>query len=126
MMLLTRIAQFGEPEAAVEILSRHVEHVEGCIMALSHTAAYNICRLDWLLQAARKVEEDEGKRGAYVAEAKEVMERATRSVRGLQPHDWTDLVSYLAMLLETRATWCVSDATPSTCCSWLLGAHTFS
>jgi hypothetical protein len=77
---LTRIAESGEPEAAVEILSRHVEDVETGVKARDHVAIYHIYRLDWLLAAARKFNGHEGKRGAYVAEAKGLMERATRSL----------------------------------------------
>jgi hypothetical protein len=53
--------------------------------------------LEWLLAAARKVEdEDEGKRDAYVAEAKGLMERATQSLRALQFNDWGGGVRDLA------------------------------
>jgi hypothetical protein len=85
---LTRIAESDEPEAAVEILSRHVEDVETGVKARNYMAIYHIYRLDWLLAAARKFNGHEGKRDAYVAEAKGLMERATGSLRSLQPQDW--------------------------------------
>jgi hypothetical protein len=88
---LSLIAKFGEPEAAVGILNRHVEDTERKMVApsyASYVAKFYIYRLDWLLSAAQKVEGDEGKKGAYVAEAKEVMERAARSLRDLRTEDW--------------------------------------
>jgi hypothetical protein len=85
---LSMIAELGEPEAAVEILSRHVEDVESKVVDRKYAAKYYIYRSNWLLSAAWKVRGDEGKRGAYVTEARGVMERATRSLRVLQPEDW--------------------------------------
>jgi hypothetical protein len=81
--LLAWLAMMDEPEAAVEIFSRHVEEVERGVVAPDYLAKYYIYRLDWLLLAAGKLKEDEEKSGAYVAEAKGVMERAARSLRGL-------------------------------------------
>jgi hypothetical protein len=92
---LDRISGFDEPEAAVEILSRHVEDVEGRVTDIRHLAIYFIHRLDWLLTAAWRIRLDEGdeeKRGAYLAEAKGLMGRATRSLRGLQPEDFDNKV----------------------------------
>jgi hypothetical protein len=90
---LTDIARFGEPQAAVEILNRRVQDAERNKMAPKVLAKYYIYRLALLMSAAVKCEGDEGKRGAYVAEAKGLMERATRSLRGLQPDDWSASVS---------------------------------
>jgi hypothetical protein len=67
---LAFVDQMGEPEAAVEILSRHVGEIERRLIAPNHVARFYIYRLDWLLAAGEKFEKDEGKRGAYVAEAK--------------------------------------------------------
>jgi hypothetical protein len=64
---LTYIAELGEPEAAVEILNRHVEDVERHVVAPKHVARYSIYRLDLLVLAASRA--DEGKRGAYLGEA---------------------------------------------------------
>jgi hypothetical protein len=83
----------GEPKAAIEILNRHVEDVERHVVAPKYVAIYHLYRVIWRLSAALEVEGDEGKRGPYVAEAKGLMERATRSLRGLRPHDWSDFVS---------------------------------
>jgi hypothetical protein len=85
---LTIVSDLGEPEAAIEIFSRHVEDVERKVVAPNHVAMCSIYRLDWLLAGAWKFEGDEDKRGAYVAEAKGLMERATRTVRALQPQDF--------------------------------------
>jgi hypothetical protein len=85
---LALISRYGEPEASVEILSRHVEDVEKGVVAPNYLAAYFINRLDWLLAAAVKFKHEKDKRSAYVAEAKGLMERATRSLRGLRPEDW--------------------------------------
>jgi hypothetical protein len=82
------IARLGEPEVAVDILSRHVEDIERKVVALNYVAKYLIYRLHWLFLSAVKFEEDQGKRNAYVAEAKGLMGRATRSLRGLQPQDF--------------------------------------
>jgi hypothetical protein len=90
---LTLISQYGEPEAAIELLSRHVGDVERGVVASKGVAAYYMYRLDLLLSAAMKAEEHGEKRAAFVAEAKGLMERATRSLRGLQPQDWDQLVS---------------------------------
>jgi hypothetical protein len=90
---LTDIARFGEPQVAVEILNRRVQDAERNRMTPKVLAKYYIYRLALLLSAAGKSEGEEGKRGAYVAEAKGLMERATRSLRGLQPDDWTEYVS---------------------------------
>jgi hypothetical protein len=89
---LSMIASLGEPEAAVEILNRHVEDVKRKIVAPKDLAAFSIYRLEFLLWAAREVEGDAAKKGAYVAEAKGVMEQATRSLRYLEPQDWDDKV----------------------------------
>jgi hypothetical protein len=85
---LNTIAVSGEPEAAVEIFNSHVEEVGNYAVAPHHLATYYIYRLDCLLLAARGAEKDEGKRGAYVAEAKGLMERATRSLYGLLSQSW--------------------------------------
>jgi hypothetical protein len=90
---LSTIAVLGEPEAAVGMLSRHVEDVESKVVDRKYVAKYYIYRLGWLLSAAWKVKEDEGKRGAYVAEARGVMGRAMRSLRDLQVEDFDDTVS---------------------------------
>jgi hypothetical protein len=87
------LSKFGEPEAAAEIIKRHVENIERKLVGPNHMAQYYVHRLEWLLAAAAKFEEDEGKRGAYVAEAKGLMERATRSLQALQPEDWEGTVS---------------------------------
>jgi hypothetical protein len=88
----TSIADLGEPEAAVEIFRAHVEEIEREVVAPNHVARYYIYRLEWLLSAARKFNGHAAKRGAYVAEAKGLMGRATRSLRGLQSQAWTALV----------------------------------
>jgi hypothetical protein len=88
---LIMIAQLGEPEAAVEILNRHVEDVEKRVVAPKDLAAFSIYRLNFLLGAAVKAKENE-KKGDYVAEAKGVMERATRRLRYLQPQDFDSRV----------------------------------
>jgi hypothetical protein len=89
LTLLSYVAEFGEPESAVEIFNAHVEEVERKVVAPNYAAKYYIYRLDWLLAAARKFVGDEGKRGAYVAEAKGLMERGIRSLRGMQLRDWS-------------------------------------
>jgi hypothetical protein len=94
MDALDIIAECGEPEAAVEILSRHVEDVERYVSGPSRLAMYCIYRLAWLLGAAWKVK-DRGKKSAYVAEAKGLMERAMRSLRDLQ--DWDQNVRSLSL-----------------------------
>jgi hypothetical protein len=88
VIALNIIAKFGEPEAAVEILKRHVEDVERHVTAPNRVATYLIYRLDWLLSAAIKVSKDTELMDAYLAEAKGVMERAAWSLRGLQSQDW--------------------------------------
>jgi hypothetical protein len=98
---LTFIGQMGEPEAAVEILSRHVDDIERRVVAPNFMAQYYICRLDWLLAAAWKFDEDEGKRGAYVAEAKGLVGRATRSLRSLRSRDFDILVSESTSLFSS-------------------------
>jgi hypothetical protein len=90
---LLMISRLGEPEAAIEILSRHLEDIERSVVAPDLVATYCIYRLEWLLSAAIKFYEDDGKRCAYVAEAKGLMERATLSLRGLPPQDWDETVS---------------------------------
>jgi hypothetical protein len=90
---LSTIARLGEPEAAVEILSRHVEDVESKVLAPNYMAKYYLLRLDWLLAAAEKFQGDEGRKDAYVTEAKGVMGRATRSLRDFQSKDWDGIVS---------------------------------
>jgi hypothetical protein len=77
-----------EPDVAIEILNRTVEDVERRIVAPIHVAEFHIFRVDWLLAAAWKFKEDEGRKGAYVAEAKGLMEGALRGLQGLQPEDW--------------------------------------
>jgi hypothetical protein len=94
MTALAMIARFGEPEAALEILNHHVKDVDGRIIVPKYVAMYYLYRLDWLLATAVRVEEGDGNRGAYVAEAKGLMERLRRSLRDLQPEDWTAEVSY--------------------------------
>jgi hypothetical protein len=86
--ILAYLAQMGEPEAAVEICSHHMEEVERHVKAPNNVAKYHFYRLEWLLLAAGKEKEGEEKMGAYVAEAKGLMERATRSLRGLRKQDW--------------------------------------
>jgi hypothetical protein len=108
---LSHIAEYDSPEAALEILSRHVEDVERKVVAPSHMIKYYVYRLDWLLLAA-KVGGDEGKRGAYVAEAKGLMGRATRSLRGLQSEDWKYIVRASTSpehCLSTILTWFSGD-----------------
>jgi predicted regulator of Ras-like GTPase activity (Roadblock/LC7/MglB family) len=73
-----------------------VEDIERKLVKPNEVATFYIHRVDWLLAAAVKFEEDEAKRGAYVAEAKGLMERATRSLRTLQPEDWREVVSDLS------------------------------
>jgi hypothetical protein len=92
---LNAIAAFGEPEAAVDILSGHVEEVERKVVAPRYLAKHQIYRLEMLLAAAMNVE-DEGRRAAYVAEAKGLMGRVTRSLRSLQLDDWDEDVCDLA------------------------------
>jgi hypothetical protein len=65
-----------------------VEDVERKVVTPNYAAMYYIYRLSWLLAAARDVKDDEGKRCAYVAEAKGLMVRATRGLRTLQSEDW--------------------------------------
>jgi hypothetical protein len=91
---LSLTALLGKPEAAVEVSSRHVPDVKRGVVAPKFVTKYHLCRLEWLLSAARKFEGDEGKREGYVAEAKEVTERATRGLRGLRPQDWEFGVSF--------------------------------
>jgi hypothetical protein len=118
---LTVIDKFGEePEAAVEILSRHTEYVERHMVAPRHVARYCLSRLGWTLAAAVKFKGDEAKRGAYVAEAKGLMERATGSLRGLHPEDWLTACSSEWQLSEectrivtlTLYLYLLSEATP--------------
>jgi hypothetical protein len=104
---LSCIAAFGEPEAAVDILSRHVENLERKLVAPSYMAKYYIYRLEWLLSAAVKFESDEGRRDAYVAEAKGLMGRATRSLRDLQSQDWNSNVGEGTPSLRLEPTDCV-------------------
>jgi hypothetical protein len=85
---LVMIARSGEPEAAVEILSRHVQEIERRVLSPRLATLYCLSHLDLFVSAAVKFEGDEGKSGAYVAEAKGAMVRATRSLRGLQLEDW--------------------------------------
>jgi hypothetical protein len=94
MRSLTAIARFGEPQAAVEILNRRVKDEERNRMTPRVVAKHYLYRLVLLLAAAAvKSEGDERKRCAYVAEAKGLMERATRSLRGLHKQDWDEVVS---------------------------------
>jgi hypothetical protein len=114
---LSIIADMGEPEAAVAILSPHVEYVEKKVADPKFAATFHISRWEWLLSAARKVERDEGKRSAYVAEARGMMGRAMRSLRGLRLEDWDDYVSDSTSKLRLRLAHCVADATTFWVCS---------
>jgi hypothetical protein len=60
---LTIIADFGEPEAAVEILSRHVEDVERHVVAPKFIGAFYIYRWTGCCRRRWKVwdEEEEGR-----------------------------------------------------------------
>jgi hypothetical protein len=80
----------ADPEAALETLRRHGEDMERYVGAgaPSLRTKYYIYRLEWLMAAAVKVDGDEEKRGAYVAEARGLMGRATQSLRGLRSQDW--------------------------------------
>jgi hypothetical protein len=98
---LSIIADLGEPEAAVEILGPHAEDMESKVVDSYIAAYYCIFRLGWLLSAARKFKEDEGKRGAYLAEARGLMPRAIRSLQELQVEYWDELVS------DSTSTWSV-------------------
>jgi hypothetical protein len=96
---LTMIADLGEPEVAVEILSHHVEDVERHVLNRNvverkFVAEYYIYiyRLEWLLSAAVKLEGVDEKGGAYAAEAKGLMGPATQSLRALQSRDWNKTV----------------------------------
>jgi hypothetical protein len=91
---LALIVQLGEPEAAVEISSRHVEDVEKKVVASDHLGICHVFRLHWVLCAALENKDDKGKRGAYVAEAKGLMERVTRSLRGSRSQEWVARASY--------------------------------
>jgi hypothetical protein len=82
---LSYVAVFDGPEAALEILDRHVDDVERKVVAPNHLVKYYLHRLEWVLAAALNVE---GKRDAYVAEAKGLMKRATRDMRAMQLEDW--------------------------------------
>jgi hypothetical protein len=105
MRALIIIADFGEPEAAIEIMGRHVEDVERHVVARKFVVAYLICRSQWSLLAALKAWDDKEKTAGYVAEAKGLMERATRSLPGLQLHDWDAEVSeFLSMTLKAGLT----------------------
>jgi hypothetical protein len=90
---LNLIATFGEPEVAVEILSRHVEDVEKHLTAPNHLAIYLIYRLDWLLLVAWDSRSDTEKGGTSVSEARGMLKRVTGSLRGLQSGDWSGYVS---------------------------------
>jgi hypothetical protein len=90
---LSMIAKFGEPETALAILNQRVNDLERKIVGREYEAKYYIYRLDWLVSAAWKFKEDEGKRGAYVEEARGLMGRAIRSVRGLQQQNYDQPVS---------------------------------
>jgi hypothetical protein len=92
LMALTFIDDLGAPEAALEISGGHVENVERRVEAANCVAKFYIYRLEWLLTAAQDCERDADKRSTYVAEAKEFMARATRSLRGLQPQDFDSYV----------------------------------
>jgi hypothetical protein len=95
LQALNMVRGLGEPEAAVEIFTRHLEEVERKVVAPSHTAKLRLYHLEWLLSAADKVRRDDGRKNAYLAEAKGLIERATRSLRALQLHDWNPCVSAL-------------------------------
>jgi hypothetical protein len=86
---LSLIADFGEPEEALEILSPHVKDVESKVVDRNYVAQYYIFRSEWLVSAAEKFKEDEGKRGAYVAEARGAMGRAVRNMPSLEADAWT-------------------------------------
>jgi hypothetical protein len=83
---LSWTARLGEPETAVDIFRCHTGHVnlERQGVAPESLATYYIRRSECVLLAAVKFERDEGRRGAFVAEANGVMERATRTLQGLQ------------------------------------------
>jgi hypothetical protein len=108
---LTCLDKFGEPEAAVEISSRHVEDVEKKVVTSDHLGMYQVFRLDWLLSAAYTNRDDEAKRGAYVAEAKGLMERVRRSLRGSRSQDWVARVSGSTEIAGNR----VMNLTPLLC-----------
>jgi hypothetical protein len=114
---VTFVGLFGEEVAAVETLRRHAEDVERRVGAPNLVAKYYVCRLQALLAAAEKIEE---RRGAYVAEAKGVMERATRSLRGLQSEDWDNIVSASACFsrLDWLSVWLTLDL-PLCVCSFV-------
>jgi hypothetical protein len=107
MKALAKIADLGEPEAAIEIFSRHVEDVERHVVAPNYVAKCLICRLEWLLVAADKFEKDEERRSAYLAETKGLMKRATRSLQGLQSQEWDRPVSEARgpLRLGLRSVW---------------------
>jgi hypothetical protein len=91
---LEALSHFGESDAAVEILNRRVEDVERHVKAPYYLAQYYFCRLHWLLVASSmKTRVDRKVTVGYEAEAKGLMERATRSLRGLQSQDWDNRVS---------------------------------
>jgi hypothetical protein len=114
LQALSFVARCGEPEAALEIFSGHVEDVERKVSACNIVAKIYIYRLHWLLSAAVKFDEDEGRRGAYVAEAKGMMGRATRSLRGLQQEDFIMPVSALDIALPCRPSAVVEGLSVST------------
>jgi hypothetical protein len=92
---LTIIGEYGEPGVAVEILNRHVEDMERHLIAPRHVREYHVNRVQLLLAAASTLEGEEAKKGAYVAEAKTLMMKATRYLRGMEQDDWDGYVSDL-------------------------------
>jgi hypothetical protein len=105
MKALIVIANFGEPEAAIEIMNRHLEDVERHVVARKFVVPYTICHAQWLLSAAVDGSEDTEKKAAYMAKAKGLVERATRSLRGPRLHDWDAEVSeFLSMTLKACLT----------------------
>jgi tetratricopeptide (TPR) repeat protein len=107
------VARLGEPELAVEILNRHVEDIERRVVAPSDVARYCILRLEWLLSAAIKLQDDLLKSNAYVAEAKGLLGQATRNLRGLkQLEEWTNHVSDLRVTSFHCFPGCVANVKP--------------
>jgi hypothetical protein len=58
---LSLIAGFGEPAAALAILDRHVNDLENKVVDREYAAKFYVFRLDWLLSAALKAVDEEGK-----------------------------------------------------------------
>jgi hypothetical protein len=90
-----------------------VENVERKLVAPNHVATFYIQRLYLLLCAEGKCDRvcDEGKRSAFAAEAKGVIKRVTRSLRGLRSQDWDDLVRSSTPHSTFYGLPCVADVT---------------